>query len=68
MMRSEMVVPGMVIGFLGFASVLVAGARALGLVESLGASVGLWAVTSMGLVLSLRNVAKKYFPSEEKRD
>ena len=67
MMLSEMIVPGMVIGFLGFASVLVAGARALGIVESLGASVGLWTVTSVGLVLSLRNVAKKYFPSEEKR-
>lgn len=67
LMLSEIVAPGMVVGFLGFASLLVAGARALGLIESLGASFGLWAVTSVGLVLSLRNVAKKYFPSEEKR-
>ena len=65
MMASEMVLPGMVIGFLGLASVVVAGARFLGLVESLGASLGLWASVSVGLVLGLRNVAQKYFPSEE---
>ena len=65
MMASEIVLPGMVIGFLGLASVVVAGARALGLVESLGASLGLWASVSVGLVLGLRNVAQKYFPSEE---
>ncbi len=65
MMASEMVLPGMVIGFLGLASVVVAGARSLGLVESLGASLGLWASVSVGLVLGLRNIAQKYFPSEE---
>lgn len=67
MMFSELFFPGMVIGFLGFAGILVAGARALGFIESLGASFGLWTVTSVGLVLSLRNIAKKYFPSEEGR-
>jgi membrane protein implicated in regulation of membrane protease activity len=65
MMGSEMLVPGMVIGFLGLASVIVAGIRSLGLIESLEGSLGLWASISVGLVLGLRNVAQKYFPSEE---
>ena len=67
MLASEIVLPGMVIGFLGAASILVAGCRFAGLIESLGASLGLWLVTSVGLVLGLRNLAKKYFPSEEHR-
>ena len=65
MMGSEILVPGMVIGFLGLASVIVAGIRSLGLVESLEASLGLWATISVALVLGLRNIAQKYFPSEE---
>ena len=58
MMGSEILVPGMVIGFLGLASVIVAGIRSLGLVESLEASLGLWATISVALMKVCRTVPK----------
>lgn len=64
----EVVLPGLVSIFLGIAAVLVAGLRFLGLVESLPASLGLWMVSSVALVLVFRNLAKKWLPNETSRE
>jgi membrane protein implicated in regulation of membrane protease activity len=54
LLLSELVVPGLVTGFLGLGALTVAGARWLGLVESLTASLVLWAVASGAYTLALR--------------
>lgn len=63
----EAVVPGLVIIFFGLSAVLVGLAAGLGLVSSLGAAVGLWALTSSALVLGVRSSMKRLSPGESER-
>jgi membrane protein implicated in regulation of membrane protease activity len=61
---AELALPGLVALFLGAAAVLVAGLRALGLVESVGASVGAWMTLSVALTLGLRGWMLRRMPGE----
>ncbi|MCC7074148.1 MAG: NfeD family protein [Deltaproteobacteria bacterium] len=62
--------------FFGVAALLVAGLRALGVVDSVSTSLLVWGFTSLGLTLPLRPVIKRYLkageskhdPSDEDRD
>jgi membrane protein implicated in regulation of membrane protease activity len=65
LLATEIKAPHLVAGFLGTSALVVAGLRALGLVESLPASVGLWGVTSLALLLSLRKTLAKYAAKPE---
>lgn len=62
---AEFLLPGMVSVFLGASALLVALLRELGLVSGLPASLALWMVTSVGLVLGLRGTVRRYFKPEE---
>lgn len=57
---SEAVHLSLVPVFLGTAALLVGGARAIGLVDSVSASLLLWAVASLGLTLPLRPLARRW--------
>lgn len=63
-MLSEIFAPGLVVIFLGAAAIVVAIGRWAGLIESTTASFGVWIVTSLLLVVSLRRMLTKYFPSD----
>lgn len=47
--------------FFGVAALLVAGLRAIGVVDSVSTSLLLWGFSSLGLTLPLRPVLKRYF-------
>lgn len=64
----ELLVPGLVIVFLGIAAVLVAGLRFAGVIEDLVASIALWMALSVLLVLTLRRIAVRWFPGDTRRD
>jgi membrane protein implicated in regulation of membrane protease activity len=66
LMASEVMVPGLVVIFIGAAAVIVSGLRWLGL-ENLTASFLLWGVLSTALVLATRSVAEKLVKSEKHR-
>jgi membrane protein implicated in regulation of membrane protease activity len=65
MMIAEAFLPGGIVIFLGAAATLVAGARWVGLIESLTASFGTWLVLSLAMVLGLRSLVVR-FSSPEK--
>lgn len=54
--------------FLGAAAVVVAILRAVGLVDGTVLSFVLWAVTTLGMSVSLRPIARRYLPGESKYD
>jgi membrane protein implicated in regulation of membrane protease activity len=54
--------------FLGAAALGVAGLRAVGLVDSLPASLIVWMLLSAALTIPLRPLALRYLPSEKRRD
>lgn len=56
---AELLVPGAVLVFLGSAAMLVAGARAVGLIDTVVASFTAWFIISLGLTLSLRGIAQR---------
>lgn len=59
LIASELLALSLVPVFLGAAALAVAGLRALGLVESVPASLLAWSVTSVALTLSLRPVLRR---------
>ena len=61
---SEAFVPGFIIIFFGVAAMLVAGLRALGLVESLLPCLLIWAALSTGLVFGVGRFFRKKIQSE----
>jgi membrane protein implicated in regulation of membrane protease activity len=61
----ELVVPGLVVIFLGMGALLTAALRWLGLIEGMPASVITFVVASVAFVLGLRSTVKKWFPPEE---
>lgn len=67
LIASEVVYPSLVQVFIGFAALLVAGLRAVGVLDSLGASMLVWSMTSVALALPLRPLARKYFKAGEAR-
>ncbi len=68
LLLSEVWAPGFVVGFLGIAAMIVAGGRWIGLIEGLPMSFGVWIVCSVVLVLALRRVVRRWFPSDEMRE
>lgn len=64
LMLAEKIVPGLVVIFLGLAAVLVAAARWLGWIEGLLDSFTYWFVLSLVIVLGLRGIVSRVFPSE----
>jgi membrane protein implicated in regulation of membrane protease activity len=65
LLATEFKAPHLVAGFLGSSALVVAGLRALGLVESTPASVGWWGVISLALLLALRKTLAKYAAKPE---
>lgn len=57
---AELLIPGTLVSFFGVSAMLVAGLRAIGLVESVPLSFGLWMGLSVVLVASLRNVVQRW--------
>jgi inner membrane protein len=64
LIAAELVFPHFFAGFLGVAALLVAALRWIGLISSLGASVAVWAICSVILLLTLRHLAMKKLRSE----
>lgn len=67
LIASEAVHLALVPVFLGVAALVVAGLRAIGVVDSLAASLLIWSVTSVALALPLRPLARRYFKTGETR-
>ena len=66
---SEFVAPTLLTGFLGAAALVAAGLRAVGLVEGIPASLLVWAVSSLGLAIPLRPLARRLLlTGEQVRD
>ncbi|MBI1944389.1 MAG: NfeD family protein [Deltaproteobacteria bacterium] len=65
LIASEALHPSLVQVFFGAAALLVAGLRALGVVDSVSTSLLLWGFTSLGLTLPLRPMLKRYFKTGE---
>ena len=59
LLASEVVVPSLVAGFFGVAAIVTGGLHAIGLVDSLPATLFVWAVTSVALVLPFRPMIQK---------
>lgn len=59
LMLAEIIVPGGIVILMGAASLLVAGALAIGLVDGFVQSLTLWFIASIVLMLSLRHVTQK---------
>ena len=65
---SELLHASLTTVFLGIAAMMVAGMRALGLVDALPASLIAWSVLSVGLTVPLRPLMLKWFPGERRHD
>lgn len=61
---SEFFLPGIVAVFMGIGAVIVAVLRWFGIIESFSASFGVWLLSSTLLVISLRRLVQRMFPSE----
>lgn len=61
---AEVVLPGAILGFLGAAAVLVAGARWAGLLDGVGESFAAWLVLSLALTLGLRRFVARWSRGE----
>jgi membrane protein implicated in regulation of membrane protease activity len=64
---SELLVPGLVVVFLGVAALGVGALIALGLIQGWMAAVSAWSVGSLALVLGFRSGAKRLLPGETDR-
>jgi len=60
----ELVIPGLIVVFLGFAAVLVAGALYLGWIVELQTALMLWFLLSLGMVVFLRSFLERLLPGE----
>lgn len=67
LIASETLVPGLVAVFLGLSALLVAAGVGLGLISGVLPALLVWTAGSIGMVLGLRGVAKKYLPAEATR-
>lgn len=67
LLLSELAMPGLLALFLGAAALLVSGMSALGLIDTLGASIFAWMGLSVGLTLGLRSTVRRLLPAETKR-
>lgn len=65
LMLLELVIPGLVMVFLGLAAALVALGLGLGLIEGFMEAMVAWFVSSLGLILALRELALKLAPTGE---
>lgn len=61
---AELVVPGLVVVFLGLGAFLVAGAVGLGFVPHWMHQSTLWFISSLGFIVALRKAATQLFPAE----
>ncbi|MBI2568359.1 MAG: NfeD family protein [Candidatus Schekmanbacteria bacterium] len=68
LIAAEFFAPALIKVFLGLSAVMVAGLCWIGLLESVPASLLTWSVISLALVLGVRPLAKRYFPSETIRE
>ncbi len=64
LMVSEILVPGLVVIFLGLAAVIVAGGRWIGLIDGLVDSFTYWFILSTFLCLGMRGLVSKITPGE----
>jgi membrane protein implicated in regulation of membrane protease activity len=64
MLSSELVLPGLLVGFLGASAIAVAGLRWVGLIETFGASLGAWLAISSVSILSLRSMLQRWSGAE----
>ncbi|HSE40850.1 MAG TPA: NfeD family protein [Acidobacteriota bacterium] len=60
----ELFLPGLISSFFGIAAILVALLRWAGLISGTMASFGVWVITSVILLLTVRQLALKWFPAE----
>lgn len=65
---AEFLMPGLVVIFMGLASLAVGILRWIGLIEGLPESFMMWMVSSIAMVLLFRKAAMKWFPPEEEKD
>lgn len=68
MLASELVVPGMITGFLGAAALITSALVKLGVVEGLESSLFTWMGSSTLLVVTLRRALMKRFPANVAHD
>ncbi len=61
---AELLVPGLVVVFLGLAALIVAGSVAMGFVPHWIHQGTLWFTSSLGLIVALRRAATRIFPPE----
>jgi len=64
---AELVVPGLVVIFMGLSALGIAGLAAIGLVQTWAVAIPAWAAGSLGLVLGLRGGAQRLLPGEADR-
>ena len=62
---AEIVVPGMVLGFLGAAALLVAGLLWLGVIDGLVAALTTWFIGSIVMLVALRGAFQRLMPGDE---
>ena len=60
----ELFLPGLISGFFGIAAIFVALLRWGGLISGIMESFGVWVVTSVVLLFTVRQLALKWFPAE----
>ncbi len=65
LLAAEIVVPGMVLGFLGAAALLVAGVRWLGVIEGLVAALTTWFIGSIVMLVALRGLFQRLMPGDQ---
>ncbi len=65
LLAAEIIVPGMVLGFLGAAALLVALALWLGLIEGLVQALTSWFIGSIVMLVALRGLFQRMMPGDE---
>ncbi|MBB1269024.1 NfeD family protein [Shewanella sp. SR44-3] len=68
LMLAEIIVPGGIVVLLGAASLLVAGALAIGVVEGIVQSLTLWFILSIVLLLSFRHITQQLIGGDSHQD
>lgn len=64
LLASELVVPGLLVGFLGASAIVVAGLRWIGLLETFGVSFAAWLAVSTVSILTLRSTLQRWSGAE----
>ena len=64
LMVAELLLPGLVVVFVGLGAVTVAGLLHLGFIESLAAQFSTWFISSMVYTLTLRTLIVRFLPTE----